>query len=572
MLTTGVEKKYKNQGGKGRVPCEKKVKNIPLCDLLKAWMWYMHWFCVPTKVIEYVIKGANGVRTDFMKQGGKYVDCIYDAAFKIPTDDERYRVGEADEVFGTSWLHTKIRKATNEKKWCEDSKWQYRDRAPEGSIKPRAEEEEEEKIISDDDNSNNVQEIMDQIEEVLEQEEGGGGGGVPTSSETEETKKKIEPPQEETHNQEEKKPPIPIPEKPQPKVPEESDQATSGADVKGKKSSEEPGSPREDTVDPPAQEQAEDPDKGVTKQDHPVEPVPAPAPAPAPPPRTSDPGAGGSRASEADLKAPKALPLSDMKDHPVLPYLPLTPAVLGISIMSYLLWKYFGMLGKRRKRHRRAHQVRGPSLEQQIVDHVDHLGPREYYIVKQRRQPRSTPIKRRKKRVPGHRRADRRGGVRRRMIIDIHLEVLDECQKGELHSTKEDFFEILVQEFMGSEFIKEQNVPEEQVSRVDVSKIEIPSLDSGFREEDFTPEENILKEQVPSSDFGKKFLRKKFLRKKFLRKKFLRKKFLRKKFLRKKFLRKKFLRKRSKVQIPDLGKEDFILREDVPSADSGFRV
>ncbi|ANQ06503.1 SICA antigen [Plasmodium coatneyi] len=67
------------------------------------------------------------------------------------------------------------------------------------------------------------------------------------------------------------------------------------------------------------------------------------------------------------------------------------------------------------------------------------------------------------------------------MIIDIHLEVLDECQKGDLHTTKEEFFEILVQEFMGSKFMKEENVPKEQV----------PSSDFGFREKVFAPKEGV---------------------------------------------------------------------------------
>ncbi|ANQ07202.1 SICA antigen [Plasmodium coatneyi] len=158
------------------------------------------------------------------------------------------------------------------------------------------------------------------------------------------------------------------------------------------------------------------------------------------------------------------------------PYLPLIPSVTGILVMSYLLWKYFGMLDKRRKRYRRAPQIRGPSLEQQIVDHVDQPGPREYYIVKERK-PRSTPIEKRKKRAVG-----RRGAVRRRMIIDIHLEVLDECQKGDTKLVQEDFFEILVQEFMGSEFMKEESVLKEQVPLIDVPKEQVPSSDSGFRE------------------------------------------------------------------------------------------
>ncbi|ANQ08373.1 SICA antigen [Plasmodium coatneyi] len=142
---------------------------------------------------------------------------------------------------------------------------------------------------------------------------------------------------------------------------------------------------------------------------------------------------------------------------PFLPYFPLAPVLIGISAVTYLLWKYFALPGKRR-RYKRAHQVRGPTLGEQIMDHVDDQadGPHEYTLVKERKQPRSAPkegrTKRPKKQVVG-RRAGRRVG--QRTIIDIHLEVLDECQKRDLHSTKEDFFEILVREFMESEFIKE---------------------------------------------------------------------------------------------------------------------
>ncbi|ANQ10732.1 KIR protein [Plasmodium coatneyi] len=143
---------------------------------------------------------------------------------------------------------------------------------------------------------------------------------------------------------------------------------------------------------------------------------------------------------------------------------------------------YFASFGKRRKRYRRAYQVRGPpALEEQLLDPVDDQddAAHAYTLVKQRK-PRSTPKRRMKKRVPG-----RRGGVCRRMIIDIHLDVLKECQKGDLHSTKEDFFEILVQEFMGSEFMNEENVPMEEVPEK-----QVPSSDFGFREEDF-----VLKEK-----------------------------------------------------------------------------
>ncbi|ANQ10458.1 SICA antigen [Plasmodium coatneyi] len=201
-------------------------------------------------------------------------------------------------------------------------------------------------------------------------------------------------------------------------------------------------------------------------------------------------GALGSGGATPRPSTPSPAKLTSNIDLPTS-YLPLIPSVTGILVMSYFLWKYFGMLRKTRKRYRRALQMRGPSLEQQIVDDVDEDGQREYCIVKERK-PRSMPKYRRKKRGVNRRAGRRRSGVRRRMIIDIHLEVLNECQKGDLHSTKEDFFEILVQEFMASEFIKEENVPKESVAEE-----QVPSSNSAFREEDFVPKEN-----VPCSDSG----------------------------------------------------------------------
>ncbi|ANQ08658.1 SICA antigen [Plasmodium coatneyi] len=212
-------------------------------------------------------------------------------------------------------------------------------------------------------------------------------------------------------------------------------------------------------------------------------------------------GAGGA-SSIPDTPSPSKL--TSKIDLPTS-YLPLIPSVTGILVMSYLLWKYFAFLGKRRKRYRRAHQVNGPTIQEQLLAYVEEGGPHEYYIVKERK-PRSTPMKRRKKR--GVRRRAGRCGVRRRMIIDIHLEVLNECQKGDLHSKKEDFFKILVQEFMGSEFIKEEPVPQEQVQdscsafRVNFPMEQVPSSDSGFSEEDFIPKEDVPVEQVPCSDSG----------------------------------------------------------------------
>ncbi|ANQ08027.1 Uncharacterized protein PCOAH_00026050 [Plasmodium coatneyi] len=160
------------------------------------------------------------------------------------------------------------------------------------------------------------------------------------------------------------------------------------------------------------------------------------------------------KALDADIKGPKA-DISSTSSGGQSPPSSAGTAHLGLgqqgkgairtpSAPVKLTHKYFTLPGKRR-RYRRAHQVRGPSLEQQLPDHVDDQadGPREYTLVNERQ-----PIRR-------PRRSLGKKPVSRRTIIDIHLEVLDECQKGDVHSTKEDFFEILVREFMESEFIKE---------------------------------------------------------------------------------------------------------------------
>ncbi|ANQ05858.1 SICA antigen [Plasmodium coatneyi] len=198
------------------------------------------------------------------------------------------------------------------------------------------------------------------------------------------------------------------------------------------------------------------------------------------------------------VSLPTAVPFVNKIDPSdrLTPYLPTIPVLIGTSVMSYLLWKYF-FLDKKRKRYRRVPQVSGlRSLEEQLLDRVDDQddGPHEYTLVKECRQPRSLPTGRTKRpKKQGVYRPVGRRGVGHRTIIDIHLEVLDECQKGDLHSKKKDFFEILVQEFMGSEFIKEENVPKEEVPGVNVPTEQVPSSDSGFRV-------NVLTEQVPSPD------------------------------------------------------------------------
>ncbi|ANQ08261.1 SICA antigen [Plasmodium coatneyi] len=466
-----------------QMPCIKSVKGIPLCKLLRVWMWYMDWFCVPEAVIEHVLEAVKQVMA-ILYSGQNYVDCTYDAAPKIPERKGNDMESEVYRLFYTSELHNKIKALTN-KEWCK--------KAPADSGPGRADLRPADHVV-DGDKLQKLKDFIKPIEEELQEEEKAekpapDPGKPPrppaqdittgdTRSESEEQSPKKTPEKEEDSNSKSNK------------LKDEYDNindlihfldSSESHNDDTEKSSDEPGSPEKEAVateDSSEDEQGEDADEGVPKQDEPDEPA-------LPPPAQEGPGGGAG--ATAVLESPKAAKLTDKMDNPIFPYLPLAPAMIGISIMSYLLWKYFGMLRKTRKRYRRVRKALGPTLEHQLVDHVDHPGPHAYALVKERK-PRSTPIKRRKKRGLGCPRAGRRRGVRRRTIIDIHLEVLDECQKGGLHSTKEDFFEILVQEFMGYGFLEEENVPKEQVPcldsgfRVDVPREDVPSSVSGFRE------------------------------------------------------------------------------------------
>ncbi|SBO29811.1 SICAvar, type I [Plasmodium knowlesi strain H] len=151
------------------------------------------------------------------------------------------------------------------------------------------------------------------------------------------------------------------------------------------------------------------------------------------------------------------------------PFLPLAPVSIGLSAMAYYLWKYFGPLGKGGPRFRRSPaEIPGPSVQEQVLDHVQQDSSHEYQLVKERK-PRSAPT-----------RTKRSGGVNRRTIIEIHFEVLDECQKGDTQLNQKDFLELLVQEFMGSELMVEEQVPKEEVLMEGVPMEEVPSLGSGL--------------------------------------------------------------------------------------------
>eukprot|EP00366_Plasmodium_knowlesi_P003144 XP_002260641.1 SICA antigen [Plasmodium knowlesi strain H] len=160
------------------------------------------------------------------------------------------------------------------------------------------------------------------------------------------------------------------------------------------------------------------------------------------------------------------------------PFLPLAPVSIGLSAMAYYLWKYFGPLGKGGPRFRRSPaEILGPSVQEQVLDHVQQDSSHEYRLVKERK-PRSAPT-----------RTKRSGPVNRRTIIEIHFEVLDECQKGDTQLNQKDFLELLVQEFMGSEFMEEEQVPKEEVLMEGVPMESIPL-------------EQVPMERVPSLGSG----------------------------------------------------------------------
>ncbi|SBO22196.1 SICAvar, type II [Plasmodium knowlesi strain H] len=180
------------------------------------------------------------------------------------------------------------------------------------------------------------------------------------------------------------------------------------------------------------------------------------------------PGNGNGKKGKVPFPSLSSFPFDSIH-----PYLPLVPSILGIITITYFLWKYFGQLGKIKRFRRAPLRIPGPSVQEQVLDHVQQDSSHEYRLVKERK-PRSAPT-----------RTKRSGPVNRRTIIEIHFEVLDECQKGDTQLNQKDFLELLVQEFMGSELMEEKQVPKDEVlmecvplERVPIE--EVPSLGSVF--------------------------------------------------------------------------------------------
>ncbi|KJP85746.1 hypothetical protein AK88_04616 [Plasmodium fragile] len=159
---------------------------------------------------------------------------------------------------------------------------------------------------------------------------------------------------------------------------------------------------------------------------------------------------GGGRAAPTPTtpSVPPGLTWDDVKW-----YTPaLIPAVVGIGVIAFFLWKYFAYLAKRRRTYRTLRDVPSPPLDEDILDHLQRAAPPpDYgYTMIQDRQPASAAARRRR----------RPPRVHRRTIIDLHLEVLNECEAAAWEHVKDDYLQIVLQEFAqecAQELMREQD-------------------------------------------------------------------------------------------------------------------
>ncbi|KJP85049.1 hypothetical protein AK88_05319 [Plasmodium fragile] len=146
-------------------------------------------------------------------------------------------------------------------------------------------------------------------------------------------------------------------------------------------------------------------------------------------------GAGGSGTAVGTPSVPRGLTWED-----VIPYTPaLIPAVVGIGVIAFFLCKYLAYLvQKRRRTYRTVRDVPSPPLDEEILEHLQRgEPPPDYgYTMVMDRQPGRLPA--------GRRRHPR---VHKRTIIELHLEVLNECEAAEWENVKDDYLQMVVEEF-----------------------------------------------------------------------------------------------------------------------------
>ncbi|KJP85431.1 hypothetical protein AK88_04934 [Plasmodium fragile] len=116
-----------------------------------------------------------------------------------------------------------------------------------------------------------------------------------------------------------------------------------------------------------------------------------------------------------------------------------------VALLGYSLWQYFAYLGQpRRRAYRTVRDVPSPPLDEEILQHLQRgeLPPPVYGYTVMRAPRRDTFADRRGPRPPR---------VHKRTIIELHLEVLNECEAAEWENVKDDYLQILVEQFMGDD-------------------------------------------------------------------------------------------------------------------------
>ncbi|KJP86071.1 hypothetical protein AK88_04262 [Plasmodium fragile] len=140
-----------------------------------------------------------------------------------------------------------------------------------------------------------------------------------------------------------------------------------------------------------------------------------------------------------------------------------------LALLGYSLWKYFAHLGKQRRRtYRTVRDVPSPPVDEDILQHLQRGGPPpDYgYTLIRDRQPASTRARRR-----------RHPRVHKRTIIELHLEVLNECEAADWENVKDDYLHILVEEFMGDGNGHSSSL-DAPTTNVGLSGHNVPSTDS----------------------------------------------------------------------------------------------
>ncbi|KJP86040.1 hypothetical protein AK88_04297 [Plasmodium fragile] len=154
------------------------------------------------------------------------------------------------------------------------------------------------------------------------------------------------------------------------------------------------------------------------------------------PPITTPGSSTTSGATQGDYAVPDLTADVITATTPVLFFL----SAVIVALLGYSLWKYFAYLGKTpRRTYRTVRDVPSPPLDEEILDHLQRgeLTPPDYgYTMVRHTRPGTLPDRR-----------PRPPCVHKRTIIELHLEVLNECEAADWEHGKHDFYGILVQAF-----------------------------------------------------------------------------------------------------------------------------